>query len=57
MDKAASRIRLQSVLYFKNDANIVQAVKKCYKSKIDSGELHERFYCFFTCQLPFNFSF
>ncbi len=32
------------------DANIVQAVKKCYKRKFDSGGFKRRFYRFLKSQ-------
>ena len=33
-------------------ANIVQAVKKCYKRKIDSRDLRGRFLCFLLHPTP-----
>ena len=37
---------IASVYCKKKDANIVQAVKKCYKIKIDSRDSRSRFYMF-----------
>ena len=47
---------IASVYCKKKDANIVQAVKKCYKIKIDYRDSRSRFYMFLWCTIPCFYS-